>query len=178
MPRRKDELVDSIVTINNRNRRNIPHLINSVELPDSLHIHLDPTERQPVTTQDYTKRLRETSGAVGMNRCYSLLILHYFFRSELLRPVLPPSICPRWANLVLQTCTPLPLTYCVHPLGPLEDVPAGMTLRAMLTLCQLPTAVLFMTMLPPVWPLLIFHFMNQIFLSISEEIEPNIPVNQ
>ena len=73
---------------------------------------------------------------------------------------------------------PLPLTYFVHPLGPLEDVPAGMILTAMLTLCQLPTSVLFMTMLPPVWLLLIFHFMNQIFLSISEEVEPNIPVNQ
>jgi hypothetical protein len=79
---------------------------------------------------------------------------------------------------------PLPLTYCVHPLGPLEDVPAGMTLH-MLTPCQLPTAVLFMTMLPPVWLLLMFYFMNQyscqsvrklnqIFLSISEEVEPKL----
>ena len=72
---------------------------------------------------------------------------------------------------------PLPLTYFVHPLGPLEDVPADMTVH-MLTPCQLPTAVLIMTMLAPVWLLLMFYFMNQIFLSISEEIESNIPVNQ
>jgi hypothetical protein len=162
VPGRKDELVDSIVTINASNRRSIPHLINSVELPDPLHIYLD----------------REISGAVGMNRYYSLLNLHYIFRSQLLRPVLPQCICPRWANLVLKTCNSLPLTYpSVHPLGPSEDVPAGMTLH-MLTPCQLPTAVLIMTMLAPVWLLLMFYFMNQIFLSISEEIESNIPVNQ
>ena len=50
---------------------------------------------------------------------------------------------------------PLPLTYFVHPLGPLGDVPAGMILTAMLTLCQPPTPVLFMTMLPSVTALYI-----------------------
>jgi hypothetical protein len=84
----------------------LPEALPMREVPDPLLIKLEPTERQPVTTQILLSINRqETSGAGGVNRYYSLLSLHYIFRSQLLRPVLPQYILPRWANLVLKTCT-------------------------------------------------------------------------
>ena len=74
-----------------------------VELPDPLHIHLD----------------REISGAVGMNRYYSLLNIALFFRSETSTPSFASMHLSPMGKPGVEDLHLLPLTYpSGHPLGP------------------------------------------------------------
>ena len=137
---------------------------------------------------------REISGAVRMNRYHSLLNIPLFFRSETSTPSLASMHLYPMGKPGVEGLQLLPLTYAtVHPLGAIEGVPellpltypsvhplrpfrgstTDMTLLV-LTSYQLPTAVCPRTLFMP----LMFYFMNQIFLSISEEAQSNIPVNQ
>jgi hypothetical protein len=120
---------------------------------------------------------REISGAARMNRYHSPLNIPLSFRPETATPSPSSMHLYQMGEAGVEGLQLLPLTHAtVHPLRAIEGV---LTYYLQLCVLQLP---------PPTYPSVSLgtfrgsatdeYFMNQIFLSVRKEVQPNIPVNQ
>jgi hypothetical protein len=120
---------------------------------------------------------RETPGATRMHRYPSPLNIPLSFRPETATPSPSSMHLYQMGEAGVEGLQLLPLTHAtVHPLRAIEDV-----LTYYLQLCVL-------QLLPPTYPCVPLgtfrgsatdeYSMNQIFLSVRKEVQPNIPVNQ